>query len=83
VHFSKKLPKHLPQSIFLMNMIFPEQKKIAPQKLNHFAKEWIISGILREEKREYLEQATIWGWKPILEKDRGDWLGFIFQVTKT
>jgi len=81
-HFSKKLPSHLPPSIFLMNMIFPEQKKVAPQKLNRFAKEWIISGILQEERESYLKQAALWGWKLILEKSRDDWLGFIFQVTK-
>ncbi|PIS02339.1 MAG: hypothetical protein COT85_06125 [Chlamydiae bacterium CG10_big_fil_rev_8_21_14_0_10_42_34] len=79
--FTKTLPKKLPQNnILLMNMIFPEQIIFAPEKLNQYAKTWIVSGILAKEKEAYLAQAKTWGWKPLLEQVRSEWVGFIFSV---
>jgi len=78
--FTKELPEALsPQNIFLMNMIFPEQKEFAPKRLNHLAKLWIISGILKSEKEKYLAETKKWGWKVVSEYERADWLGYIFE----
>lgn len=76
--FSKALPKKMPkENIFLMNMILPEQRQFKPQRFNPFAKLWIISGILAEQKKEYLAQAKKWHWRPLSEHQRGEWLGFV------
>lgn len=81
VHFSKELPLTLPHhSLCLMNMIFSEQKGFNPLKLNRCAKEWIISGILVEQRQEYLAQASIWGWRLIEEKTLLGWMGFVFSL---
>lgn len=78
--FSKTLPKKLPKSsIFLMNMIFPEQRQFDPSRLNKAASTWIVSGILMEQKHEYLKQAKTWGWRLIKEYNRSEWLGFVFS----
>lgn len=80
-HFSKTLPKKLAsENILLMNMIFPEQKEFAPQRLNSFAKLWIVSGILVSQKNKYLAQAKKWGWQPISEHKKGEWLGWAFII---
>jgi len=80
--FSKTLPKNLAnEQIFLMNMIFPEQKSLNPKKLNDFAKLWIVSGILVEQKKEYLLQANKWGWTPLSEHRKGEWMGWIFDAS--
>jgi ribosomal protein L11 methyltransferase len=73
------LPKSLPQSIFLMNMILPEQKEISPAKWNRFAKLWIVSGILVEQREQYLELAKLWKWTPLEEVRKGEWAGWIFS----
>lgn len=79
--FSRTLPKKLPkEQIFLMNMIFPEQKIFQPQKLNPYAKSWIVSGILAEQKKEYLHQARKWGWTPLSENRRNEWIGWVFST---
>ncbi|MES2273353.1 MAG: 50S ribosomal protein L11 methyltransferase [Chlamydiota bacterium] len=81
IAFSKKVPKKLlSQSIFLMNMIFPEQQEISPSKLNPYAKLWIISGILAEQKEEYLKLANDWGWEIVSEHTQGEWMGWVFSV---
>jgi len=81
--FSKTLPKNLPaNNIFLMNMIFPEQCQFAPQRLNPLAKLWIVSGILEKQKEDYLAQTLKWGWKPVSEHHRSEWLGFIFSCPR-
>lgn len=81
--FSKNLPKKIPrQNILLMNMIFPEQLELAPDRLNYLAKFWIVSGIMKSEKRKYLSQAKKWGWKPIAEHQKTDWLGWVFEIER-
>lgn len=77
--FSKKLPK-CKASIFLMNMIFPEQKELNPSQFNPSAKLWIVSGILASEKKAYMTQTKKWGWKLLKEYTKSDWLGFILSV---
>lgn len=76
--FVKKLPK-ISSSIFLMNMILPEQKELDPIRFNANAKLWIVSGILAMQKKEYLKLAAKWGWRPIEEFSRDDWMGWIFS----
>ncbi len=74
------LPKKLPKSLFLMNMIFCEQKEFGPVQWNRFAKLWIVSGILEEQKKEYLKQVKEWGWTPHSEYQKGEWMGWIFRM---
>ncbi len=82
-HFSLSLPDSLPEkSVFLMNMIFPEQKMVNPSQWNHFAKVWITSGILKEQKAAYLKQTADWGWTLAKEHERQGWLGFVFRVAE-
>lgn len=68
------------QSIFLMNMIFPEQKGVNPAQWNGAAKKWITSGILKEQRAIYLTQTALWGWSLEEEHERQGWLGFVFSV---
>ncbi len=78
-HFSKTLPKKISEkNVFLMNMIFPEQQTLHPEKFNPLAKSWIVSGILKTQKEEYLRQAALWDWKLVSECQRLDWCGFTF-----
>ena len=78
--FTKKLPKNSPKgAIFLMNMILPEQKEFNPSKLNSQAKLWLISGIMEEQREEYLKLTKTWNWALISEVQRSDWLGFTFS----
>lgn len=82
-HFSKKLPPNLSKdNVMLMNMIFPEQKDFQPQKLNKFAKLWIISGILDSGRKEYLEQTQKWDWKLVTETKQSEWVGFAFKTSQ-
>jgi ribosomal protein L11 methyltransferase len=82
--FTKSLPKNLSDgNIFLMNMIFPEQKELQPNQLNAHAKIWIVSGILESQKADYLEQAAQWKWELAAEHIRLDWCGFIFVPNRT
>lgn len=77
--FSKKLPK-ISSSIFLMNMILPEQRELNPAQFNAWAKLWIVSGILADQKKEYLKITKQWGWRPIEEFSSEGWMGWIFCV---
>jgi ribosomal protein L11 methyltransferase len=80
VTFSLTTPKPMSsKSIFLMNMIWMEQKMVDPSQFNLYAKRWIISGILKTQKKEYLEQAKSWGWIPIQEFSCQKWKGWIFS----
>jgi ribosomal protein L11 methyltransferase len=77
--FRKTLPQKIGKKhILLMNMILPEQIAFDPQRLNPLAKQWIVSGILKSQKKGYLAQAKAWGWKPISEVTHSEWLGFVF-----
>jgi ribosomal protein L11 methyltransferase len=79
--FTKKLPQKLPQkNILLMNMILPEQRQFAPQRLNPLAKLWIVSGILFTQKGAYLAQAKEWGWSLVSQHKQGEWVGFVFKL---
>jgi ribosomal protein L11 methyltransferase len=79
--FSKSLPKKLSSSnIFLMNMIFPEQQLFNPARYNSKAKLWVISGILENQRDEYLSQALSWDWQLEEEYSRSEWKGFVFSV---
>lgn len=78
--FAKRLPKRLPKSILLMNMILPEQRAFGPEQLNPLAKLWIVSGILDSQRKEYLIQAQKWGWELISEQKRSEWLGLVFNI---
>ncbi len=83
VRFSKKLPKKLPpESIFLLNMIVPEQQVVGPEAYNRFAKLWIVSGILKEQKKDYLKETKKWGWQLHSAAERNGWLAFAFTPAK-
>ncbi|MCC6127884.1 MAG: 50S ribosomal protein L11 methyltransferase, partial [Chlamydiae bacterium] len=81
-HFAKKLPTDLSgPHVCLLNMIFPEQL-IALRFLHKYkplAKLWITSGILQNQKTAYLEQTKRWGWKLEEERQKEQWLGFVFN----
>jgi ribosomal protein L11 methyltransferase len=80
--FTKHLPNTLEEDcIFLMNMILPEQESVFPLQYNRFAKLWITSGILAEQREEYLSITEKWNWRLLSEQQKDDWLGFIFAVT--
>jgi ribosomal protein L11 methyltransferase len=79
IKFSKKLPIKLPRnSVFLMNMILPEQKEFNPSLLNKYASKWIVSGILKKQKKEYIQLTKSWGWRLVEERTRQDWLGLTY-----
>ncbi|HSX13382.1 MAG TPA: 50S ribosomal protein L11 methyltransferase [Chlamydiales bacterium] len=78
--FVKTIPKNIPPSVCLMNMILPEQKDLDPTHFNPFAKLWIVSGVLSEQKNEYLMLAKKWGWTLVKEFSRDDWMGWIFSL---
>jgi len=76
--FSKDLPKRIPPSIVLMNMIASEQRAAFSPRANQAAKLWITSGILESQEKAYLELASSWGWSFQSRYQREEWLGFIF-----
>ena len=60
-----------------MNMTLQEQKDFDPSKLKGT---WIISGILKSQKKEYLKIAkTCWNWTPIEEHEHKGWMGWVFS----
>ncbi len=61
-------------------MIFLEQQELDPTRFNPYAKLWIVSGILVEQKKKYLKKPKKRGWHPIEEFSRGDWMGWIFSI---
>lgn len=73
------LSKH---NLFVMNMTFQEQVDFMQSclKVNQYAKNWIISGILSEQKKRYLEKTKSWGWHLEKLKEKEKWLGMIFSV---
>jgi ribosomal protein L11 methyltransferase len=78
--FSLQLPTLTHTSIFLMNMIFPEQRGVSPFRFNAHVKKWITSGVLEEQKAAYLAQAAQWGWRLEEEQSLEGWCGFVFSV---
>lgn len=79
VRFGKTLPKKIGPSVFLMNMILPEQKELDPTQFNQYAKSWIISGVLKEQKKEYLKLTSQWGWHLVSEFSKDGWMGWVFS----
>jgi len=79
MHLDKQKIK--PNSIFLMNMTLGEQSKFIEENpdLNNLAKCWITSGILNEQKDQYLDVTSKWGWKLQKSAKKGKWLGFVFS----
>ena len=77
--FSKILPKTLPPSIALMNMILSEQRAAFSPRANQTAKRWITSGILEAQEGEYLAQTSAWGWTLRSKHQSSEWLGFVFD----
>ena len=79
--FAKKLPSLRKNNhICLMNMILPEQIQFNPARLNPKTQLWITSGILSEQKNDYLELASSWNWEKIQEKETDGWVGFVFKI---
>lgn len=80
--FTKRLPSYQrqsdQQSIFLMNMILSEQRQINIPALNRENALWITSGILATQKELYLQQAALWGWQPVANYQKGEWMGWVF-----
>lgn len=69
--------------IILMNMIQNEQKEAWKDLQLPAGKQCtvITSGILKEGRSEYLNQARKWGLHLQEEKERDGWCGFLFQHT--
>jgi ribosomal protein L11 methylase PrmA len=59
-------------------MILPEQKTVMNVSLRQSAKLWITSGILKEQKKEYLSWTKSLGWTLVEERQRAGWLGMVF-----
>lgn len=65
----------------VMNMIWSEQSvawSSLPQ-LHRIESDIIISGILAEERQQYLTQTMKWGWQLLSELEEEGWLGFSFK----
>lgn len=77
IPFSTSYPSLSPHSLFLMNMIFPEQKMVMEKSFPN-SSQWITSGILEEQEESYLKETEKWGWKLLEMKKKNGWLGFRF-----
>jgi ribosomal protein L11 methyltransferase len=75
--FTKKGMHDEDNAVLLMNMIVSEQKIVMHERLEGAM--WIVSGILADQREDYLALAKKWKWKLLEEKERGGWLGMIFQ----
>ena len=66
--------------VALMNMIMVEQKLAWQSVGSSFKGILLTSGVLEEQKEEYLEWAKLKGWqlKEVVQEE--DWLGFIFLI---
>jgi len=74
--FTEVVPLH--EAVILMNMIVPEQKVVMKQQIQGSL--WIVSGILAEERTDYLGLTKKWGWELVEEKEKGGWLGMVFKI---
>lgn len=81
--FSQTIPKSLPPSIVLMNMILSEQRAAFSPEANRAAKLWITSGILACQEHGYLAQTAEWGWQVVSKHQKSEWLGFIMNPSGT
>lgn len=73
-HF--KLTQKADQLCILMNMIHSEQLQAwdSLESLHNLPAEYIVSGLLSEERDRYLHQLNLWGWKPLQELAEEGWL---------
>lgn len=69
------------QGLLLMNMIQTEQKEALANlpSLKNFKGQLITSGVLEEEKQEYLAWMKSLGWSLLNRFESEGWLSFIFQ----
>lgn len=90
-HLQDQIAFYLPQefshaapverAVVLMNMIRSEQKQAwdALSALHHLPGESIVSGVMSQEKKEYIKLCTSWGWKLKEEIEEEGWVGFCFD----
>jgi ribosomal protein L11 methyltransferase len=68
--------------VIVMNMILSEQieawNELAPQLQDCYGL-CLTSGVRKEERALYLDQAAQWGWQYLVEIEEGDWVGFAFE----
>ncbi|PIS00799.1 MAG: hypothetical protein COT84_05680 [Chlamydiae bacterium CG10_big_fil_rev_8_21_14_0_10_35_9] len=79
--FQLDITKIPPKNLFLMNMTVHEQKefiKSCPEALKA-AHSWIVSGILKEQKEQYLEMIGSWGFKATAIRQKDKWLAMILE----
>lgn len=83
VTFSNCAPQHVMSDhvLILMNMISSEQRVAwaSCASLHPLSKTIVTSGILREQRGDYLELTTAWGWTLLEEKQEAEWLSFCFK----
>jgi len=75
--FEEKLPSKHEKSILLMNMIFPEQKLVMQNRGLLRSDVWILSGILEEQKSEYIKRLSEWGLVVENAYTLDGWTGYI------
>ena len=63
----------------LMNMISSEQKVAWESVRGLSSTGMITSGILEEEREEYLRMLESWGWSLVDEKEKSGWLAFYLR----
>lgn len=66
-------------SVLLMNMIRSEQRN-ALQTVGRYFENAFTSGVLVEEKEQYLAEMSALGWQVQQINEEGGWLGFHFRV---
>ncbi|MBB65384.1 MAG: hypothetical protein CMO81_10010 [Waddliaceae bacterium] len=68
-------------TFILINMIRSEQEQAwsSLPHLHDLSGEVLSSGILKEEREEYLDLAASWGWILQKEKEDNGWLAFLFS----
>lgn len=66
--------------LILMNMIRTEQVAAwdSLPALHGLPSKILTSGIRREESKEYLEQAQLWGWELLEEREEDGWMAYSF-----
>lgn len=77
-----KIPDLKGPVLIVMNMIYAEQQ-IAWQSLpalHDLPGKIITSGVTKDQRAAYLQQAKEWGWHLIDEMEESDWLAFCFNV---
>lgn len=84
VHFCENENLKIPEQgslLACMNMIRCEQMAAWESLKSHHDKIslCITSGILTDEKEEYLKQTTAWGWTLVEEREDAPWTAFVFN----